>query len=834
MSAPNDQQGAQAAKAGSPGGVSRQGGGGGAGASGGSAGANSASGSGGSGQVAQNGSGSPGGVGGVPGGLGGLGGGAASGGAPGGGAPGGGAAGGRAAPQYSQADLNRIVLEYLNKKGYHRTESMLRLESLNTPTPAAPLVTPATAAYPPAGELSRREKELRDKASRSEREVRELRERQQRIERELRDTRDREVRLQKEKELREVRALEEKRKRESSPELYHRAYLMLRLWVDALLDLYKPELTRVMYPIFVHCFLELIARGFVAELKVFLDRFRGDHEVLHALEVRHLSALLLAEHLGEDALAQAYRTHRYTVVVSKTTLNLLLFFLHENETVGGLVLIRIINQYLNAVVLTTKPDRQDLEGEANPEEGIPGFTASNTNALEAFNESEVRLGRYPLDGETQRELELELRVKDERRAAAGAASGGSGSGGTTLVEEFSRMTAAEPDLPQRDLLPLPPKDAADLRRMMLAVEDLRSKIRLAPRPDAGGGNVLSAAAPLVCMYTFHNTNNDLTSLAFNEDLNLVAGGFQDLFVKLWLLDGKPLRLVFKRDSANHDTARRLVGHSGPVYGVSFLPDNRYLLSGSEDKTVRLWLLDLYTLLVLYRGHNQPVWDVKFLPLGHYFATALHDQTARLWATDHIYPLRIFAGHINDVDCVEFHPNSSYVFTGLLDKTCRMWDVQTGSCVRILWGHTGPVNCMAVLPDGRWLASAGEDSVINVWDIGLGRKLKTMRGHGRSLIYLLAFLRDGEVLCSGGADNTVRVWDVKRNTTEAAPEPEPFAYEEAPPAGDDAKRAKQPEKSRKEILATSDHMTAYFTKKTPVFKVHFTRRNLCYAGGTFQG
>lgn len=819
MSAPNDQQGAQAATAGSPGGAPRQGGGGGSGGAAG-AGANTASASGSAGSGGAPSGGAPaGGAGGSLGGLGGAPGGLST---PGGAPTGGG--GGRAAPQYSQADLNRIVLEYLNKKGYHRTESMLRLESLNTPTPAAPAATPATAAYPPAGEAGRREKELRDKAARSEREVRELRERQQRIERELRDTRDREGRLQKEKELREVRALEEKRKRESSPELYHRAYAMLRLWVDALLDLYKPELTRAMYPIFVHCFLELIARGFVAELKVFLARFRGDHEVLHALEVRRLSALLLAEHLGEDALAQAYRTHRYTVVVSKTTLNLLLFFLHENETVGGLVLIRIINQYLNAVVSTTKPDRQDREGEANPEEGIPGFTASNTNELEAFNESEVKLGRYPLDAETQRELELELRVKDERRAAAG----GGGGGGGTLVEEFARMTAAEPDLPLRELLPLPPKDAADVRRMMLAVEDLRTKLRLAPRPDGAG---LSAAAPLVCMYTFHNTNHDLTSLAFNEDLNLVAGGFQDLFVKLWLLDGKPLRLVFKRDAANHDTARRLVGHSGPVYGVSFLPDNRYLLSGSEDKTVRLWLLDLYTLLVLYRGHNQPVWDVKFLPLGHYFATALHDQTARLWATDHIYPLRIFAGHINDVDCVEFHPNSSYVFTGLLDKTCRMWDVQSGSCVRILWGHTGAVNCMAVLPDGRWLASAGEDSVINVWDIGLGRKLKTMRGHGRSLIYLLAFLRDGEVLCSGGADNTVRVWDVKRNTAEAAPQPEAFAYEEAPPPGDD-KRAK-PEK-RKEILATPDHMTAYFTKKTPVFKVHFTRRNLCYAGGTFLG
>lgn len=366
--------------------------------------------------------------------------------------------------------------------------------------------------------------------------------------------------------------------------------------------------------------------------------------------------------------------------------------------------------------------------------------------------------------------------------------------------------------------------------MILAVEDSRSKMKL---------GAIQASAPSVCMYTFHNTNNDMTCLEFNEDSNVVAAGFQDSFIKLWSLDGRPLKSVIKRDPGNNDNTRRLVGHSGPVYGLSFSPDNKYLISSSEDKTARLWSLDTYTALVSYKGHNQPVWDVKFSPFGHYFATASHDQTARLWATDHIYPLRIFAGHINDVDCVEFHPNSNYIFTGSSDKTARMWDVQTGNAVRIFMGHTNAINCMAVSPDGRWLATAGEDTVINLWDAGSGRRLKSMRGHGRSSIYSLAFSRDGAVLVSGASDNTVRVWDVKRNTNDAGPLPEPMNGESmngstsvTSSAGSDAKKPAE-RVSRKEIVATSDHMTAYFTKKTPVYKVHFSRRNLCLAGGSLQ-
>ncbi|KAK7683933.1 hypothetical protein QCA50_012904 [Cerrena zonata] len=639
-------------------------------------------------------------------------------------------------PQLSQADLNRIVLEYLNKKGYHKTESMLRLESTNTPTPPGPNVNPSNTPLGNPGEISRREKDLKEKHTRTEKELRDLKEKQHQLHEQLKLMKDSESRLQAEKRLRELED-EEKRKREDDPDVYNRAYSILRNWVDTSLDLYKPELSRILFPIFIHCYLELIQKNLVAYLKEFLDDFKSDHEILHGLEIQQLAKISTPDHIQTHELAQAYRKNKYNIIVSKTSLNLLLYFLHENEAVGGAILIRILNQYLNPITLTTtKPDKIDQEGEANPQEGIPGYI-TRTNEIEKFNEQPVTLGKLPMDPEVEKEIEAELKVKDEKTSPVN---------GVSLVDEFKKITEPEQDSPARESLPLPLKDASDIKRAILEVEDSRSKIKL---------GAIQASAPSV---------------------------------------------------------------------------------------------------LVYKGHNQPIWDIKFSPMGHYFATASHDQTARLWATDHIYPLRIFAGHINDVDCVAFHPNSSYVFTGSSDKTCRMWDVQTGSAVRIFMGHTGPVNCIAVSPDGRWLASAGEDSVINVWDVGSGRRLKTMRGHGRSSIYSLAFSREGDVLVSGGADSTVRVWDVKRNTNEAGPEPDAFSLENNSnndtkggnsngiPNGNSenanaSNKASGPNKSnersnRKEIIASSDHMTAYFTKKSPVYKVHFTRRNLCLAGGSF--
>lgn len=228
--------------------------------------------------------------------------------------------------------------------------------------------------------------------------------------------------------------------------------------------------------------------------------------------------------------------------------------------------------------------------------------------------------------------------------------------------------------------------------------------------------------------------------------------------------------------------RKLIGHSGPVYSLSFDPlagsaaPPKYLLSASADATTRLWSLDTMTNVVAYRGHQNPVWDVQWSPMGIYFATASRDKTARLWSTDHTSCLRIYAGHLSDVDvgfwfrnnamlylthnqCVRFHPNSLYLATGSSDWTARLWDVQHGTCLRVFIGHQGTLTTLAISPDGRHLASAGEDLAINLWDLGSGRRIKKMTGHTAS-IYSLAFSAESSLLVSSGADWTVRCWDVK--------------------------------------------------------------------------
>ena len=170
----------------------------------------------------------------------------------------------------------------------------------------------------------------------------------------------------------------------------------------------------------------------------------------------------------------------------------------------------------------------------------------------------------------------------------------------------------------------------------------------------------------------------------------MAAGFGESYVRLWSLNGDKLRGYQSdfssgsiRDSKHPicsiihfmnvtlgtslrkirekggSTTRKLIGHSGPVYSVSFDPVGgsavppKYLLSCSADTTTRLWSMDTMTNVVAYRGHQNPVWDVQWSPMGIYFATSSRDKTARLWSTDRTSALRVYAGHLSDVD-VRFH------------------------------------------------------------------------------------------------------------------------------------------------------------------------------------
>lgn len=611
---------------------------------------------------------------------------------------------------------------------------------------------------------------------------------------------------------------------ESVPAQYHDGYSKLRSWTYSSLDLYKHELLRILYPVFVHCFMDLVAKGHIQEARAFFNSFREDHEMMHLRDLQKLEGVLSPSHLEEMEFAHSLRQSKVNIKICQYSYDLLLQYLHKTQSI---TMLGIINEHINFQVSPGQPISISDDAE------VVTLVGSGQDAANLINQKEIhwglledsleerldKAGGLLSDSEkTEGETKEGESEENKKRSVEGGKQGTSlkklkkdkvvGTTGKAARTEGNTVSVAPHVKPELALPVIP----TEVEHSIL--EDLRNRVQLS-----------NVALPSVSFYTFINTHNGLNCSSISHDGSLVAGGFTDSSLKVWdmALLGQQTDSSILQDDTDLARAENILGsnvgkrsytlyrgHSGPIYSATFSPFGDFLLSSSSDSTIRLWSTKLNANLVCYKGHNYPVWDVQFSPLGHYFASSSHDRTARIWSMDRIQPLRIMAGHLSDVDCVQWHANCNYIATGSSDKTVRLWDVQSGECVRIFIGHRSMVLSLAMSPDGRYMASGDEDGTIMMWDLSSGRCVTPLVGH-TSCVWTLNFSCEGSLLASGSADCTVKLWDVTSST-------------------------RVPKTEENKSGTTTNRLRSLKTlptKSTPVYALRFSRRNLLFAAGALS-
>jgi len=258
---------------------------------------------------------------------------------------------------------------------------------------------------------------------------------------------------------------------------------------------------------------------------------------------------------------------------------------------------------------------------------------------------------------------------------------------------------------------------------------------------------------LVKEFTAHK-RSAIFAVKFSPKGDNLLTGSEDRTAKLFDLDGQDLR-TFSR-------------HQDWVLSVAFNPLVPLFVTTSQDGSAILWNLEetnqYLEQVTTFKQHDGPVISCAFSPDGTKILTGGYDKTARVWSWSktsvNFWESKeelVLTGHGGRVLTTEFSRDGKLIVTGSRDNTARVWQAADGQLVKTLRGHASAVTSAVILPDGHHVLTGSDDESAKLWDINLYEEFKVLRGHENEILSA-HFSPDGSQVVTSSRDRTAKTWD----------------------------------------------------------------------------
>jgi len=450
------------------------------------------------------------------------------------------------------------------------------------------------------------------------------------------------------------------------------------------------ELEPLLFPMFTHTYLEMLANGH----KVPAQKFHERHSEMFS-ESKKESFSKTLKNLESKADIMSYkevseqRENRFLLNLQQDSMEYLMRFLKTEE---AMVILQIFNQCVKVNVSSTVSnpglELANEPGEADVKPDITVKTEKCSEEQELMDAIQAVKELPPC----LPSICLFMFLNTYQGLCSSTISPDQSKLSGSFEDSSLTVWHLKPDMFQRQATD------TDVSHVMLGADHMmftetENKDRLNKRAGQTSetARLIGHRGPVYKSQFLHNTSSHLLSCS------------EDATVRLWDLSTQTNVSLYK-------------GHSSAVWDLSVSSTDAWFASCSHDTTAKLWTLDRTYPLRSYAAHTFDVDCVEFHPNNNYIATGSADKTVRFWSVSEGRCVRLLQGHRGSVLALAFSPDGKMLASAGEDRRVRVWDLGTGRLLKELRGHSEVVYTLAFDENSQVLASGGADCCLRLWDV----------------------------------------------------------------------------------------------------------------------
>lgn len=202
------------------------------------------------------------------------------------------------------------------------------------------------------------------------------------------------------------------------------------------------------------------------------------------------------------------------------------------------------------------------------------------------------------------------------------------------------------------------------------------------------------------------------------------------------------------------------GHSDEITSFALSPDDRLLISASQDGTLKVWDLSALKSRLLTQQTLSSVTDCTFSPDGKWVLFSTQKGSLTLMDAKNGNLIKNYLGHKAAVNACAISPDSKWFVSACADGSLIIWELSTGKILLNIQGHSRAVRCVAISPDGKWILSGSEDHTIGLWDAASGLRKISPNGlpWNQGPVTACAISPDGTQIAASCLNEVTNIFD----------------------------------------------------------------------------